>query len=83
MWVGIIRSLFVLLVGVAVGFAIFGGLQYYLKPEFWISVALAVLGALYTAISSMLDFVKKAYEIRKLHLEARKTRPRRSTGPFA
>jgi hypothetical protein len=57
-WVSLIRSLFALLVGIAVGFAIFGGLQYYFKPELWISVAVAPLGALYTFVSSEFDTQK-------------------------
>jgi hypothetical protein len=48
-WVGLLRNLLALLVGIAFGFAIFGGLQYYFKPEFWISIAVAVLGGLYAA----------------------------------
>jgi hypothetical protein len=71
-WASLIRNLFASLVGVVVGSAIFGGLQYYFKPELWISVVVAVLGALYSAIGPTLDFVKKGYEIRKLHLDVRK-----------
>ncbi len=80
-WASLIRNLFALLVGVVVGFAIFGGLQYYFKAEFWVSVAVAGLGALYSAIGPMLDFVKKGYEIRKLHLEVGKlAREEETTG---
>jgi hypothetical protein len=71
-WVSLIRNLLALLVGILIGFAIFGGLQYYFRPNFWMSVAIAVLGALSSAIGLMLDFVKKGYEIRKLRLEVRK-----------
>ena len=71
-WVGLFRNLIALLVGVVIGFAIFGGLQYYFKPEFWIAITIAVFGALYSAIVPMLNFVKKGYEIRMLHLQVRK-----------
>ena len=60
-----------LLVGIGFGFAIFGCLQYYFKPEFWISIAVSVLGGLYSAIVPLLDLVKKVYEVRKLRYEVR------------
>jgi hypothetical protein len=71
-WVSLLRNLSALLVGIAFGFAIFGGLQYYFKPEFWISIAVSVVGGLYAAIVPLLDFVKKVQEVRKLNYEVRK-----------
>jgi hypothetical protein len=66
---GALRSLPALLVGILIGLAIFGGLQYYFKTNPWVSIAIAVFAGFYAWSSPAFDLIKKGYEVRKLQLE--------------
>jgi len=60
-----------LVVGVVIGLAIFGALEYYFTLHFWLAVVISVLSGVFAAANATLDFVKKLYEIRKLQFENR------------
>ena len=67
-----LRWTLALLVAIAIGFAVYGGAQYFFQANVWVSSLLAVVGGLYSAVVPTLELAKKFYDVRKAPYELRK-----------
>ena len=66
-WIWILLALFV---GVVLGFAVFGELQYYFPATFWFSI----VAACFSGLGAILGQLKLWYEVRKLVRDGEKAK---------